>query len=76
MRVSADDVIFRRVTAGRQLEQVVARARAYNADPSRLLTIASITVLRSCPDPAGGHEGGQDQSQGHGGCLNGLATSA
>src|ERR1700683_4451350 len=57
MRVSADDVIFRRVTAGRQLEQVVARARAYNADPSPLLTLASITVLRSCPDPAGGHGG-------------------
>jgi hypothetical protein len=43
-----------RVTAGRHLEQVVARARAYNADPGRLLTIASITVLGSCCiDPAG-----------------------
>jgi hypothetical protein len=72
MRVSADDVICgisapaafgtpgRRVTAGRQLEQVVARARAYNADPGRLLTIARITVLGSYLDPAGSHGGGLD----------------
>jgi hypothetical protein len=45
----------RRVTAGRHLDQVVARARAYNADPGRLLTIARITVLGGCLDPAGCH---------------------
>jgi hypothetical protein len=50
----------RRVTARRQLEQVVARARAYNADPGRLLTIARITVLGGCPDPAGCHGGRLD----------------
>jgi hypothetical protein len=42
----------RRVTAGRRLEQVLARARAYNADPGRLLTIARITVPGSYLDPA------------------------
>jgi hypothetical protein len=50
----------RRVTAGRHLDQVVARARAYNADPGRLLTIARITVLGSCLDPAGCHGGRLD----------------
>jgi hypothetical protein len=44
--------------AGRQLEQVVARARAYNADPARLLTIARLMVLRSCLDPDGCAGGG------------------
>jgi hypothetical protein len=64
MQVSAEDVQAsfgtpaRRVTAARQLEQVVARARAYNADPGRLLTIARITVLGSCLDPAGCSCGG------------------
>jgi hypothetical protein len=69
MRISASDVICgvsapaapppgRRVPAGRQLEQVVARARAYNADPGRLLTIARMTVLGSGRDPAGGYRGG------------------
>jgi hypothetical protein len=53
-----------RVTAGRHLEQVVARARAYNADPGRLLTIARITVLGNGLDPAGCY-----------GCLE-LAVSA
>ena len=42
-----------RATAGRRLEQVVARARAYNADPGRLLTIARITVLGNGLVPAG-----------------------
>jgi hypothetical protein len=37
---------------GRHLEQVVARARAYNADPGRLLTITRITVLERYLDPA------------------------
>jgi hypothetical protein len=49
-----------RVTAGHQLEQVVARARAYNADPGRLLTIARITVIGSCLDPAGRYGGRLD----------------
>jgi hypothetical protein len=59
MQVSAEDgpasfgTPGRRVAAVRQLEQVNARARAYNADPGRLLTIARITVLGSCLDPAG-----------------------
>jgi hypothetical protein len=48
----------RRAPAGRQLEQVVARARAYNADPGRLLTIAGLMVLGSCLDPDGCHCGG------------------
>jgi hypothetical protein len=43
----------RRAPAGRQLAQVVARARAYNADPGRLLTIASLMVLGSGPEPDG-----------------------
>jgi hypothetical protein len=47
-----------RATAGRHLEQVVARARAYNADPGRLLTIAKITVLGRGLDPAGCFSGG------------------
>jgi hypothetical protein len=64
MQVSADDVQAsfgtpaRRVTARRQLEQVVARARAYNADPGRLLTITRITVRGRCLDPAGCSCGG------------------
>jgi hypothetical protein len=44
--------------AARQLEQVVARARAYNADPGRLLTIARLMVLRSCLGPDGCAGGG------------------
>jgi hypothetical protein len=44
--------------ARRQLEQVVARARAYNADPDRLLTIARLMVLRTGPDADGWHGGG------------------
>jgi hypothetical protein len=67
MRVGADDVICgpaapagRRAPAGRHLEQVMARARAYNADPGRLLTIARITILRRCLEPAGCGCGGLD----------------
>jgi hypothetical protein len=41
----------RRATAERRLEQVLARARAYNADPGRLLTIAGIMVVGSYRDP-------------------------
>jgi hypothetical protein len=48
----------RRVTAGRRVEQVLARARAYNADPGRLLTIARITVPGSYLDPAECYGGG------------------
>jgi hypothetical protein len=44
--------------AGRHLEQVIARARAYNADPGRLLTIASLMALRSGLDPDGCGWGG------------------
>lgn len=43
-----------RVTASRHLVQVVQRARAYNADSGRLLTIAEITVFGSYLDPAAG----------------------
>jgi hypothetical protein len=70
MRVSADDVICgvsglaapelmpgRRVAAGRHLEQVVVRARRYNADPGRLLTIVRITALGNCLDPDGCRSG-------------------
>jgi hypothetical protein len=44
-----------RITARRHLAQVVERARAYNADPGRLLTIAQITVFGSYLDPAAAH---------------------
>jgi hypothetical protein len=49
-----------RVTARRHLLQVVERARAYNADPGRLLTIAEITVFGSYLDPAAGYPGDLD----------------
>jgi hypothetical protein len=42
----------RPATPGRHLEQIVARARAYNADPGRLLTITRIAVLERYLDPA------------------------
>jgi len=48
----------RRAPAGRQLEQVVVRARAYNADAGHLLTIARLMVLGSCLDPDGCSGGG------------------
>lgn len=43
-----------RATVRRHLVQVVQRARAYNADPMRLLTIAEITVFGNYLDPAAG----------------------
>lgn len=41
-----------RATATRLLAQVTERARAYNADPARLLTITEIVVFGSYLDPA------------------------
>ncbi|HEX9514804.1 MAG TPA: hypothetical protein VF940_01365 [Streptosporangiaceae bacterium] len=41
-----------RATADRHLAQVLERTRAYNADPSRLLTISEIAVFGSYLDPA------------------------
>ena len=41
-----------RVTATRLLAQVIERARAYNADPARLLTVSEIVVFGSYLDPA------------------------
>lgn len=41
-----------RATATRLLGQVIERARAYNADPARLLTVAEIVVFGSYLDPA------------------------
>ena len=41
-----------RATATRLLAQVIERARAYNADPGRLLTVARIEVFGSYLDPA------------------------
>ena len=41
-----------RATATRLLPQVIDRARGYNADPSRLLTITEIVVFGSYLDPA------------------------
>ncbi len=41
-----------RQTATRLLSQVIERARAYNADPARLLTVAEIVVFGSYLDPA------------------------
>jgi hypothetical protein len=41
-----------RATATRHLAQVIERARGYNADPARLLTIAEIAVFGSYLDPA------------------------
>jgi hypothetical protein len=43
-----------RATVRRHLVQVVQRARAYNADPRRLLTIAEITVFGDYLDPTAG----------------------
>jgi predicted nucleotidyltransferase len=40
-----------RATATRLLGQVIERARAYNADPARLLTITEIVVFGSYLDP-------------------------
>lgn len=41
-----------RATAARLLREVIERARAYNADPARLLTITEILVFGSYLDPA------------------------
>ena len=41
-----------RATAARLLSQVIDRARAYNADPARLLTVAEIVVFGSYLDNA------------------------
>jgi predicted nucleotidyltransferase len=41
-----------RATATRVLGQVIERARAYNADPARLLTVTEIVVFGSYLDPA------------------------
>jgi hypothetical protein len=41
-----------RATANRLLTQVIGRARGYNADPARLLTVAQIAVFGSYLDPA------------------------
>ena len=41
-----------RATATRLLGQVIDRARAYNADPSRLLTVTEIVAFGSYLDPA------------------------
>lgn len=41
-----------RATAARLLGQVIERARSYNADPARLLTITEIVVFGSYLDPA------------------------
>jgi len=41
-----------RATATRLLGQVIERARAYNTDPARLLTITEIVVFGSYLDPA------------------------
>jgi hypothetical protein len=43
---------IRRSTAERHLVQVVDRARAYNTDPDKLLTIQTIIVFGSYLDPA------------------------
>jgi len=41
-----------RATAARHLAQVIERARGYNADRGRLLTISQIAVFGSYLDPA------------------------
>ena len=41
-----------RATATRLLGQVIERARAYNADPARLLAVTEIVVFGSYLDPA------------------------
>lgn len=49
-----------RATATRNLALVIERVRAYNADPSRLLTVAEVAVFGSYLDPAAGHLGDLD----------------
>jgi predicted nucleotidyltransferase len=49
-----------RATASRHLSEVVERARAYNADPRYLLTIAEITVFGSYLEPTADRLGDLD----------------
>ena len=49
-----------RATATRLLGQVIERARVYNADPARLLTVAEIVVFGSYLDPAADRLGDLD----------------
>ena len=49
-----------RATATHLLGQVIERARAYNADPARLLTVTEIVVFGSYLDPAAGLLGDLD----------------
>jgi predicted nucleotidyltransferase len=49
-----------RATATRLLGEVIERARAYNADPARLLTVTEIVVFGSYLDPAVGLLGDLD----------------
>lgn len=49
-----------RATATRHLTLVIERARSYNNDPARLLTIAKIVVFGSYLDPAVGRLGDLD----------------
>ncbi|WP_433235032.1 hypothetical protein [Actinomadura nitritigenes] len=42
---------IKRATADRHLAQVVERARVYNADPARLLTVGRIAIFGSYLDP-------------------------
>jgi predicted nucleotidyltransferase len=49
-----------RTTADRLLAGVIERARAYNADPERLLTVARVAVFGSYLDPAADRLGDLD----------------
>jgi hypothetical protein len=49
-----------RATATRHLTEVVDRARSYNADPARLITIAEIAVFGSYLDPTADRLGDLD----------------
>jgi predicted nucleotidyltransferase len=49
-----------RATAARLLTEVIERARSYNADPARLLTITEIVVFGSYLDPAADRLGDLD----------------
>jgi predicted nucleotidyltransferase len=49
-----------RATADRLLAEVIERARSYNADPARLLTVTEIVVFGSYLDPAADRLGDLD----------------
>jgi predicted nucleotidyltransferase len=49
-----------RATAARLLAEVIGRARSYNADPARLLTVTEIVVFGSYLDPAADRLGDLD----------------